>query len=220
MTTASGVTGGVFYPLPDVDSRHGTAGLASASVLVLLEFLAITFLLDLRPHKVRFLGQGHFGRLTTHRKRHRHSPKRDGPSVMPLPLNNILLGNHGLGKEPPCQITTTRRRSQTSDRNSISISSNEGPGDFSTQHRKYTCEFSKPGIESFTTTYQSNPDVHGQPTATDRVRRAGERRARGRWLTRRYLRRRTRFREAVRKPSAPTSPAIRPLTGSKTTCNL
>lgn len=44
---------------------------------------------------------------------------------------------------------------------------NEGPGDFSTQHRKYTCEFSKPGIESFTTTYQSNPDVHGQPTAAD-----------------------------------------------------
>lgn len=43
----------------------------------------------------------------------------------------------------------------------------EGPGDFSTQHRKYTCEFSKPGIKSFTTTYQSNPDVHGQPTATD-----------------------------------------------------
>lgn len=43
----------------------------------------------------------------------------------------------------------------------------EGPGDFSTQHRKYTCEFSKPGIESFTTTYQSNPDVHDQPTATD-----------------------------------------------------
>lgn len=25
---------------------------------------------------------------------------------------------------------------------------NDGPGDFSTQHRKYTCEFSKPGIES------------------------------------------------------------------------
>lgn len=43
----------------------------------------------------------------------------------------------------------------------------EGPGDFSPSHRKYTCEFSKPGIESFTTTYQSNPDVHGQPTATD-----------------------------------------------------
>lgn len=35
---------------------------------------------------------------------------------------------------------------------------NEGPGDFSTQHRKYTCEFSKPGIESFTTTYQPDPD--------------------------------------------------------------
>lgn len=43
----------------------------------------------------------------------------------------------------------------------------EGPGDFSTQHRKYTCEFSKPGIESFTTTYQSNPRSDGQPTATD-----------------------------------------------------
>lgn len=37
----------------------------------------------------------------------------------------------------------------------------EGPGDFSTQHRKYTCEFSKPGIESFTTTYQSNPRFGG-----------------------------------------------------------
>lgn len=43
----------------------------------------------------------------------------------------------------------------------------EGPGDFSTQHRKYTCEFSKPGIESFTTTYQSNPRFGGHPTATD-----------------------------------------------------
>ena len=43
----------------------------------------------------------------------------------------------------------------------------EGPGDFSTQHRKYTCEFSKPGIESFTTTYQCNPRFGGQPTATD-----------------------------------------------------
>lgn len=44
---------------------------------------------------------------------------------------------------------------------------NEGPGDFSPSHRKYTCEFSKPGIESFTTTYQSNPSFHGQPTAMD-----------------------------------------------------
>lgn len=43
----------------------------------------------------------------------------------------------------------------------------EGPGDFSTQHAKYTCEFSKPGIESFTTTYQCNPRFDGQPTATD-----------------------------------------------------
>lgn len=38
----------------------------------------------------------------------------------------------------------------------------EGPGDFSTQHRKYTCEFSKPGIESFTTTYQRK-EVMGEP---------------------------------------------------------
>lgn len=64
---------------------------------------------------------------------------------------------------------------------------NEGPGDFSTQHRKYTCEFSKPGIESFTTTYQSNPDVHGQPTATDvfaalaKVREHDVLRARHQW---------------------------------------
>lgn len=44
---------------------------------------------------------------------------------------------------------------------------NEGLGDFLPSHRKYTCEFSKPGIESFITTYQSNPGIHGQPTATD-----------------------------------------------------
>lgn len=77
------------------------------------------------------------------------------------------MGNHGLGKEHPCQIHNDAQAvadllSQF-DFNII----NEGPGDFSTQHRKYTCEFSKPGIESFTTTYQSNPPVHGQPTATD-----------------------------------------------------
>lgn len=46
----------------------------------------------------------------------------------------------------------------------------EGPGDFSTQHRKYTCEFSKPG--------------------------------------------RSRLR-----PFAPTSPAARPSTGSRTICS-
>lgn len=74
---------------------------------------------------------------------------------------------------------------------------NEGPGDFSTQHRKYTCEFSKPGIESFTTTYQSNPDVHGQPTATDVFAALASDALAVGWLTRRYLRRRTRFREAV-----------------------
>ena len=71
----------------------------------------------------------------------------------------------------------------------------EGPGDFSPSHRKYTCEFSKPGIEPFTTTYQSNPDVHGQPSPTNSVSRS-----------------RLRL-------SAPTSPAIRPLTGSKTICS-
>lgn len=43
----------------------------------------------------------------------------------------------------------------------------EGPGDFSPSHRKYTCEFSKPGIEPFTTTYRCNPRFGGQPTATD-----------------------------------------------------
>lgn len=43
----------------------------------------------------------------------------------------------------------------------------EQQGDFSPAHRKYTCEFSRPGIETFTTAYQCVPDVHGQPTATD-----------------------------------------------------
>lgn len=43
----------------------------------------------------------------------------------------------------------------------------EQQGDFSPAHRKYTCAFSRPGIETFTTAYQCNPDVHGQPTATD-----------------------------------------------------
>lgn len=95
------------------------------------------------------------------------STEKGRSSAPSLSFNNILLGNRkSLGKEPPCQTTTTHRGSQTSSPNSTSII-NEGPGDFSTQHRKYTCEFSKPGIESFTTTYQSNPDVHGQPTATD-----------------------------------------------------
>lgn len=68
----------------------------------------------------------------------------------------------------------------------------EGPGDFSTQHRKYTCEFSKPGIESFTTTYQCNPVQSALRRAADRdgcVRRAGERRTRGRWSSYRRLRR-------------------------------
>lgn len=46
----------------------------------------------------------------------------------------------------------------------------EGPGDFSTQHRKYTCEFSKPGIESFTTTYQCNPRFGGQSRTTPMYR--------------------------------------------------
>lgn len=74
---------------------------------------------------------------------------------------------------------------------------NEGPGDFSTQHHKYTCEFSKPGIESFTTTYQSNPDVHGQPTATDVFAALASDALAVDGLLVRYLRRRTRFREAV-----------------------
>lgn len=94
----------------------------------------------------------------------------------------------------------------------------DGPGDFSTQHRKYTCEFSKPGIESFTTTYQSNPDVHGQPTATDVFAAlASDALAVDGLLVDTFadeLGSRSHLR-----PSAPTSPAIRPSTGSKTTCN-
>ena len=46
---------------------------------------------------------------------------------------------------------------------------NEGPGDFSTQHRKYTCEFSKPGIESFTTITRCPPTTtHSAVTASSR----------------------------------------------------
>ena len=45
MTTASGVTGGASILFLMSIPATGTAGLASASVLVLLEFLAITFLL-------------------------------------------------------------------------------------------------------------------------------------------------------------------------------
>lgn len=39
-------------------------------------------------------------------------------------------------------------------------------GDFSTDHIKYHCTLSD-GHESFDTTYQSNPAVHGEPTVTD-----------------------------------------------------
>lgn len=95
---------------------------------------------------------------------------------------------------------------------------NEGPGDFSTQHRKYTCEFSKPGIESFTTTYQSNPDVHGQPTATDVFAALACTRSRSMAYSLIPSPTNSVSRSRLR-PSAPTSPAIRPLTGSKTTCN-
>lgn len=94
----------------------------------------------------------------------------------------------------------------------------EGPGDFSTQHRKYTCEFSKPGIESFTTTYQCNPRFGGQPTATDvfaalasdalAVDVVISTTSPMRWDSRNRLR-----------PSAPTSPAKRPSTGSRTICS-
>ena len=103
----------------------------------------------------------------------------------------------------------------------------EGPGDFSTQHRKYTCEFSKPGIESFTTTYQCNPRFGGQPTATDVFAalasdalavdgrhiddfadEMGFEKPPMRWDSRNRLR-----------PSAPTSPAKRPSTGSRTICS-
>lgn len=95
---------------------------------------------------------------------------------------------------------------------------NEGPGDFSTQHRKYTCEFSKPGIESFTTTYQSNPDVHGQPTATDVFAAlASDALAVDGLLVDTFA-----DELGFEKPSQAIrayEPAIRPLTGSKTTCN-
>lgn len=43
----------------------------------------------------------------------------------------------------------------------------EQEGDFSPSHRKYLCEFSRPGYETFSTSYQCNPEVHGQPTAAD-----------------------------------------------------
>lgn len=43
----------------------------------------------------------------------------------------------------------------------------EQEGDFSPSHRKYLCEFSQPGYETFSTSYQCNPEVHGQPTAAD-----------------------------------------------------
>lgn len=43
----------------------------------------------------------------------------------------------------------------------------EQEGDFSPSHRKYLCEFSRPGYETFSTSYQCNSEVHGQPTAAD-----------------------------------------------------
>lgn len=94
----------------------------------------------------------------------------------------------------------------------------EGPGDFSTQHRKYTCEFSKPGIESFTTTYQSNPDVHGQPTATDvfAALASDALAVDGRHID--DFADEMGFEKRLR-PFAPTSPAARPSTGSRTICS-
>lgn len=43
----------------------------------------------------------------------------------------------------------------------------EQEGDLSPFHRKFLCEFRRPGYETFSTIYQCNLDVHGQPTAAD-----------------------------------------------------
>lgn len=43
----------------------------------------------------------------------------------------------------------------------------EQEGDFSPSHRKFLCELSQQGYETFSTSYQCNPKVHGHPTAAD-----------------------------------------------------
>lgn len=46
---------------------------------------------------------------------------------------------------------------------------NTGKGDFSPNHVKYTCQLTPRYGDSFTTDYQSNPSVHGEPTVTQVV---------------------------------------------------
>ena len=43
---------------------------------------------------------------------------------------------------------------------------NTGKGDFSPNHVKYTCQLTPEHGDPFTTDYQSNPSVHGEPTVT------------------------------------------------------
>ena len=43
---------------------------------------------------------------------------------------------------------------------------NTGKGDFSPNHVKYTCQLTPRYGDPFTTDYQSNPSVHGEPTVT------------------------------------------------------
>ena len=46
---------------------------------------------------------------------------------------------------------------------------NTGKGDFSPNHVKYTCQLTPRYGDPFTTDYQSNPSVHGEPTVTQVV---------------------------------------------------
>lgn len=94
----------------------------------------------------------------------------------------------------------------------------EEPGDFSTS-RRYTCEFSKPGIESFTTTYQSNPRFSGQPTATDvfAALASDALAVDGRHID--DFADEMGFSRSRLRPFAPMSPAARPSTGSRTACS-
>lgn len=147
------------------------------------------------------------------------STEKGRSSVPSLSFNNILLGNRkGLGKEPPCQTTTTHRGSQTSSLNSTSISS---------ARVRVT---SRPSIAS-TPASSANPVSSPSPprisatlaSTVSRPRRTFSPRWRATrsrsmviisttspmsWASRSRLR-----------PSAPTSPAARPSTGSRTGCS-
>lgn len=94
-----------------------------------------------------------------------HSPKGRAETGAPLPLNKLLLGAKQvpIRKELPWH-TTPQKALRITSRFQMQVTERT-KGTFSPMHVKYSLAL-KMGSSSFETTFQSNPNVHGEPTVT------------------------------------------------------